>query len=287
MNTGRGVTDTGILGIVNYIRNPPAQDSDRLEFVTEAEEHSTMQTLPGREVTIRDARTVSPSLDREGFQLVPHVSSVSDFDLIEADEVTDAEYSAEMTELLTRVTGAATVVMLGGGKKRYGEKAADRLASLTNAKPARYPHADNTDESAAALAELFASLDPELDLATHRRYAMFNVWRCVTPPPQDIPLAVCDARSVAEADELPVTAVTSIGGTDEFRHDTTSYVHNPEHRWFYFPDMTPAEVIIFKSHDTDIHLPRRVPHTAFDDPTCPPNSLPRASVEARGLALFE
>ena len=54
-----------------------------------------------------------------------------------------------MTALLAEVTGAQKVLLLGGGKKRYGESATPELSPLQNAKPARYPHADNTDASSA------------------------------------------------------------------------------------------------------------------------------------------
>ena len=46
------------------------------------------------------------------------------------------------------------------------------------------------------------------------------------------------------------------------------------------------EVIIFKTHDTDDHMARRVAHTAVDDPGCPAGTPTRASVEARLLALY-
>ena len=55
-------------------------------FVSEAEEKSTMQTLPGREMSIINARGVETSLDREGFRLVQHVSAIRDFDGIESDQ---------------------------------------------------------------------------------------------------------------------------------------------------------------------------------------------------------
>ena len=49
----------------------------------------------------------------------------------------------------------------------------------------------------------------------------------------------------------------------------------------------PDEVLVFKAHDTDIRRAGRVPHTAFTDPTCPPGTPTRASVEMRGLAFFD
>jgi hypothetical protein len=272
---------------VNYVRNPPASSAMVLEFVTEAEEHSTMCTLPGQEVLITNARPLTTQLDREGFVLITHVSEVVDFDRIQEDQGVDQVYIDEMTGLLAQLTGASRVFMLGGGKKRFGEHATDKLAPLTNAKPARYPHADNTDESATGLVELIAQLVGDLDLKKVSRYALYNMWRCVSPPPQDIPLAVCDARTVAPGDEVTVTAVTTerVGG--DIRHDTTGYLFNPSHHWHYFSNMTPDEVLVFKAHDTDPARARRVPHTAFDDPTCPPGTPTRASVEMRGLALFD
>ena len=130
---------------INYIRNPSPATGDVLRFVTEAEEQSTMETLPGRIVRIRNARSIESHLDHEGFALVPHTSSIVDFDLIQDDPEVDQRYIDEMTELLARVTGASKAFMLGRGKRRYGEGAKEKLAGLSNAKPARYPHADNTD----------------------------------------------------------------------------------------------------------------------------------------------
>jgi hypothetical protein len=270
---------------VNYVRNPPGEGDAVLQFVTETEELSTMQTLPGRSVRITSARSLTTDLDREGFVLVGHASAISDFDLIQEDAEVDQRYMDEMAELLAQVTGAARTFMLGGGKKRYGESATDKLALLLNAKPARYPHADNTDSSAQGLMEMIAAFVEGLNTEGYSRWALYNMWRAVTPPPQDFPLAVCDARTVGPEDQVTVTAVTKerIG---EIVHDTTGYLYSSSHRWHYYPDMTRDEVLVFKAHDSDPQRSRRVPHTAFTDPTCLPGVPTRASVEMRGLALF-
>jgi hypothetical protein len=278
-------TRPGVEAEVNYIWNPPDASGQVLEFVTEAEEESTMQTLPGRSMRIVDARPLRTDLDREGFLLVSHVSSVTDFNLIQEDPAVDQAYIDEMSDLLRQVTGATKVLMLGGGKKRFGESAEDKLASLFNAKPARYPHADNTDASATSLIEMVGAFVDEIDLSSYSRYALYNMWRAVSAPPQDFPLAVCDAESVTLGDEITVAAVTTERSGD-IRHDTTGYLHNEAHRWYYYPDMTRDEVIVFKAHDTDPTRSRRVPHTAFTDPSAPSGIPTRASVEMRGLALF-
>ena len=141
---------------VNYIRNPRRSDAEpKLEFVTEDEARSTMQTLPGELMPIRSARGLDTALDREGFLLVRHVSQVADFTAIEEDPGVDQLYNGEMAALLRELTGATFTMMLGGGKKRYGESATDMLANLINAKPARYAHADNTDQSAQGVFDMF------------------------------------------------------------------------------------------------------------------------------------
>lgn len=285
--TATAAHGTGVLGHVNYVRNSAPSDGTTLTFVTEDETQSTMVTLPPEEVWILDARTLETDLDREGFQLVAHVSAVADFELIQVDPEVDRVYIEEIASLVRDVTGASKVVLLGGGKKRFGEAAVDKLSPLTNAKPARYPHADNTDVSAQQLVELFASFVDEFDLSACSRYALYNIWRAVSPPPQDVPLAVCDARSIAPDDEVTVTAITEEGQSGAIVHDTTGYRHSARHRWHYFPDMTRDEVLIFKAHDSDPTRARRVPHSAFDDPTCAPGTPTRASVEMRALALFD
>jgi hypothetical protein len=277
---------SGVEAEINYVRNPPADRTAKLEYVTEAEEHNTMVTRPGQVMFITDGRGLDTDLDREGFRLVTFPSAVADFHQLQEDPAVDQQYMAETAAMLEKLTGAAQVFMLGGGKKRYGESAVDKLAPLTNAKPARYPHADNTDASADELARMMDMFIPEIDLASHARYAMYNVWRAITPPPQDFPLAVCDARSFTTDDEVTVTAITEERSSGEIVHDTVGYVHNPDHRWYYFPDMTIDEVIVFKSGDSDHTKAVRVAHTAFTDPTCPPGVPTRASVEMRALALF-
>ena len=280
------MTTSSVQAEINYIRNPPPPGGPVLEYVTEDEARNTMVTLPGQPMTITNARGMDTDLEREGFRLLHFPSSVADFHQLQVDPSVDALYVEETAAMITELVGAARVVMLGGGKKRYGESAVDELAPLKNAKPARYPHADNTDASALKLVELFEMFVDDFDLSAHRRWVMYNVWRAITPPPQDFPLAVCDARTVSPSDEVTVTAITEeLQGS--MVHDTMSYVHNPAHRWYYFPDMTLDEVIVFKSGDSDSSGVVRVAHTAFTDPACPPGVPTRASVEMRALAVFD
>lgn len=279
---------TTIQAEINYVRNPPPADGEPLVFVTEDEGLSTMVTRPGQTMWIHDVRGTPTSIDREGFELLSHTSTVANFDLIEEDAETDKLYIDEMTDLVKRVTGAPIVVMQGGGKKRYGQSAKDKLAGLKNALPALYPHGDTTERSAPMLAGMIASFVPGLDLDTVSRWAHINLWRPITPPPHDYPLAVCDARTTAPGDPVPVVARTETRakGPGTFDFETHGYIYNPDHYWCYFSDMTPEEVLMFKTHDTDYARAHQVAHTAFLNPLCPPGSPTRGSVEMRAFVAW-
>ena len=279
-------SDTGVHATINYVRNPVRGSESPLTFVTEHEDQSTMITTPGMPVWIGDVRGQETSLDREGFMLVRHVSAVEDLHRIEEAPEVDQLYINEMTKLLKDLTGASVIIMQGGGKKRYGPTAGEKLSGLKNALPALYPHGDTTDRSARELAEMILEHIPGLELSNLRRWAHINMWRPITLPPHDYPLAVCDARTLSNKDRVPVIAHTETRTTEPFAFETTGYLHNPGHRWCYFRDMTPEEVLVFITFDSDPDRPHQVAHSAFADLTCPPETPARGSVEMRALALF-
>jgi hypothetical protein len=51
----------------------------------------------------------------------------------------------------------------------------------------------------------------------------------------------------------------------------------------YFSKLSSDELLVFKQYDSDKRFPVRVPHTAFLDPSCPPDAEPRVSIESRCL----
>jgi hypothetical protein len=66
---------------------------------------------------------------------------------------------------------------------------------------------------------------------------------------------------------------------------TQLYVRREHHRWYYFSDMTPGEVLVFKSFDSDAARAGYVPHCAFLDPNRGAGAA-RMSIEARIWAAF-
>ena len=68
---------------------------------------------------------------------------------------------------------------------------------------------------------------------------------------------------------------------------TYAISHDRSHLWYWFPHMRRDEALVFKTYAslTD-GRPRWTAHTAFTDPTSPPNARPRESIEIRTLAFF-
>jgi hypothetical protein len=154
--------------------------------------------------------------------------------------------------------------------------------ALDNSKPARFAHVDVSDATAVQFG--VRSLPTGAD--EPRRIAHYNVWRALSPAPQDVPLALCDARSVAAADLLPADAMFDQDGEIAWSFEGLVVTHSPAHLWHWFPDLTRDEVIVFKTNDSDPDRAHSVPHAAFDDPQCPADAVPRASIEMRAIAYW-
>jgi len=233
-----------------------------------------------RAVEIEDLRrrATPPSLDAEGFRLVEHVSEVRDF---RNREEVERVHHAEIRELLSAVTRADLVVIASAGVLRFAERSPDS-GKHDNSRPARFVHVDVGDRS---VGKLYARAQPD-DGRRVRRAALYNVWRVLTPPPQDVALAVCDARSLCEEDLIVADANFDRDGAVVFTLESWLLRHNPRQRWAHYSNMHSGEALVFKTHDTDPGVAHCVPHGAFDNSECPENAPPRVSIEMRGCAFW-
>lgn len=74
---------------------------------------------------------------------------------------------------------------------------------------------------------------------------MFSIWRPITFPLQNSPLALCDFRTVSQGDLIAADIVFP-----HYLDEAYELSFNPNHRWFYKQKMRNGEVIIFKLADT-------------------------------------
>ena len=229
------------------------------------------------EMEIGDARGRGTTLDDTGFTLVRHRSAVADFTDRAAAEAT---YRAEIVALVQGLSGASLVLVNSPGILRFSERS--KLSGvLDNSRPARFAHVDVSDTTAAEFAQRAVPAGRRLARCVH-----YNIWRAVSAPPQDVPLAVCDARTVGAADLIAADAVFDAPGKPEWSFEGLVLAHAPGHRWHWFPDMHRDEAIVFKTHDSEPGRAHCVPHVAFDNPSCAADAPPRVSIEMRALALW-
>jgi len=221
------------------------------------------------------AEADAPALDVQGFALGHHPTAFTDFR--DADAV-EREYYPEMERLVLAHTGARRAVVFDKNV-RHAPSVAEPDTFL--GRPARLVHNDYTTWSAPRRVRDLLGPGPA-EAVLQGRYAFINLWRPIIGPLRDAPLALCDARTVA-----PETVVTSTLIYPDRRGEVYRLTFSPEHRWTYFPDMTPDELIFIKCFDSaEDGRARFSAHTAFDDPTCAPDEPPRQSIEIRTLVMW-
>jgi hypothetical protein len=229
------------------------------------------------EMPVADARTRAATLDDAGFTLTAHHSALPD---LTDRAALERSHRAEIVALVQELSGADLVLIGSPGILRFSERS-PQSGVLDNSRPARFAHVDVSDATAAAFAQRAAPSGRPL-----ARFAHYNVWRALSAPPQDVPLALCDARSVAADDLIAADAVFDSPGKPEWSFEGLVLAHAPAHRWHWFPDMHRDEALIFKTHDSDRSRAHCVPHVAFDHAACPAHAAPRVSLEMRALALW-
>jgi len=229
-----------------------------------------------RTMSVESARDVQPvpSLDREGFQLARLATVAADL----RDQRAIREiYYREAEAVVKQATGARRVVAFDHNLRSSATR--EERAGNLQREPVRYAHNDYTELSGPQrVRDLFPG---EADELLERRFAVINVWKPLAGPVEQAPLAVCDARSIAAEDLVP---------TDLLYPDRNGEVYSlrygSRHRWFYYPRMQADEAMLLKCYDSARDRARFTAHSAFDDPTSPPEARPRESIEVRTLAFF-
>ena len=248
-------------------------------------------TYEERVVAIRDARALSPSasLDREGFELAAHHTAVNNLYDVEAIQST---YYPEMEALVKQATGAQRVLAFDwnirssavhgteGGTPNKDPDDDSPFDPEEAQAPVRSAHNDYTDLSGPQRVRDLVG-ESEAEALLQRRYAIINVWKPIRGPVKQVPLAICDARSIGPGQLL---------ATDLVYSDRTGEVsllsYDSEQRWYYVPEMRAEEAMLLKCFDSEHNRARFTAHSAFDDPTSDANAPPRESIEVRTLAFF-
>lgn len=236
-------------------------------------------------VPMRDARTQADGLklDECGFALHTRRSAFSDY----YNEVAvRARYYPEVENTTRELIGAKAVIVFD-----HNVRASARAARGEHGvrQPADQVHNDYTERSGPKRRLEILDAAGRSDLAD-RHFAFVNLWRPIVGPVRDNPLAVCDARSVPP-DDFVVTEIRHFGEGDleTPRHigEIYSVTYRDSHRWFYVSEMQPEEFLLLKCFDSRADgRARFMPHSGFQNPDCPSDFVPRESIEARTLVIF-
>jgi hypothetical protein len=243
----------------------------------------TNLVLDKRDVRIYDARPIRNelSLDRQGFTLVDHHASV-DYSAEDLAPIADV-YLAEVAAKLKALSGADLVVAQGTGLlKRHAERANIKGAIG----PSRWAHMDYTEYAAHKWVEWIEGWQ-NMKLRHYPHFVIYQTWRCVSPPPQDNTLVLCDASTIPAKNLIVFDACMRKpydAPGNQFESQLCKY--DPGLRWYYFPNMTPDELIVFKSFDSNRERDAQPLHNSADIPGLPANCVPRASIEARFFAFW-
>ena len=235
-------------------------------------------------IVVHNARELetAPTLGTHGFQLV---HAPTNCDLFNTDEVSTTFYD-ECRLMLQNVTGCHEV--RGGGHEYRngfgGEKGERGVKPTPNGSGGAYAMGIHSD-MCAAVEHGFSRIVPDA-----RHFQSINIWRSADRVRiQMMPLAVCDIGSISP-DDIVFGDGTNTGNIRQYTKVIDQrIIHSPTQRWYYYPDLEPDEVLIFRQYDTrQESLARRtVFHQAVVDPTSSEDAPMRSTIEVRMQAVFE
>ena len=236
---------------------------------------------PGTDVRAVDIHDGWPrvndfSLDKEGFALRPFTEA---FDKFNDDDAVRAGFYAQVVNFVKQHTGASRVEVFDHTVRK--RLPADLKQQTTVQRPAvLLVHSDYTVASGPQrVRDLFPA---EADGLLKRRVAFFNVWKPLYRRVEELPLAMCDATTHVPADMLRMDLKYA-----ERTGEIYVMRYSPGHRWYYFPKMEPTQALMLKTYDSETDgRARFMGHSAFEDPTSPPDAMRRESIEVRTMAFF-
>ena len=254
--------------------------------------NKTGKPVPNPPTRIRDARALQAQAGSEADFFAEH-----GFVLLDAPtRVTDWGDAGQVAELYLPEIEAIIRERLYPGRKlaiRQPPNVMRRGAGTSTPQYGLGVHSDHgtTADDFQRNVEAFTSADvgaqwrAAFERAEVEGFVSLDFWRTtnMAGPLKHMPLALCDPTSVDAADIIP-TALEGIapGGALTYH---VSLAHNAQQRWYYYPDMEPHEVLVFKlfqlMRDEDAQPWRACFHSAVEDPAAPTDAQPRQSCEHR------
>lgn len=280
-DSANGVHKGEVKAVFNYTKDVSPKLTELYFYETEKANGIHEPGDSPHEVTIHDgwSRAKEFSVDKHGF-------SVNDFttkhENWEDGESMKNDFYPDVVAFLEKELGAKRVLVFDH-TIRTAKNQAKKLTDQSNTSqraPVMLVHCDYTAESGPTRVKQL--LPGEADDLLTRRVAFINVWKPLFKPVEERPLAMCDVTTSSEDDFFKLYL-------RYHDRDGENYVmkHSDSHKWYYFPKITPEQVILLKTYDSEGDgRARFVGHSAFEDPTTREGAPMRESVEIRTICFF-
>ena len=240
---------------------PPAdgvrafQSTVKLDPISGARERNYTRKIPEVQVENIRGREDTVSLDTAGFQFYTSPAKYKGEFL--DDEEIKRECYPESEELIKKLTGANKVVIFDHSKyisrsfpfcTIYSSQSLairrhtpGQFDGPGKRQPVQQVHVDQT--TAASIARVHRHLPPdEAQALLERRFQIINLWRPISVPALEWPLALCDFRSVDPKNDVFTVALIY----PDREGGAYAVKHNPNHKWKYVRGMTPDDFVLFK-----------------------------------------
>ena len=276
-----------------------------------------------RRMSVQDARDLVGSQRRtlaaNGFEMLARPMAKPDIDFLDHDQVvrgyypdcadiireeSGARFVAAFDHNIRSVSGNQSKRRIEGGQQVqpplhmvHGDytltSAPQRLRDL--AKP---PSINDTYRTLLSEGESLLDADDVERALESGRYAIINLWRNVAQEPVAThPLAFCDAARVHPQDLV----VFEIQYADRIGENYYAK-YSDDHNWYFYSAVTRDEAVLIQQWDSAGGLARSKGanadavgpdgqctfsfHSAFEDPTTPPDAPDRWSIEVRCAVLY-
>ena len=215
-------------------------------------------------------------------------------------------YFAECTRIVQQVVGKGPKILPSYFKVRKGltkvskvegkEGDVEESPDVENTKKDRYgirpfAHVDRDPNTIHySVTDAVGAEEAAVLMKKYKRWAQVNVWRPIGNPASHYPLAFMDHQQIPEWDyDSHMGRIYSSNDPRNGERSVKAYdsiaTYDPRYKYFYASDMTPDEVWVFCSFDTERKTV--APHGAFLDDNTPEDSPDRASIEVRLVVFFD
>ena len=150
--------------------------------------------------------------------------------------------------------------------------------------PVPRPHVDFAPDNAEIQARTLVPGGSRL-VENASRWQILGIWRPTKPVQRD-PLVLADSRTIPDSDYRDLRRDNTFGQEANLVMSVIKHGNEQKHRWHYWSDMMPEEVVIFKHFDSNRDDSAwRCAHTSIELPGTEAYP-PRESIELRALVGY-